>query len=104
MGEAKTIATKPLQSFFIYVSSQVVFRENSNNLVVVGYVLTYPGNKYDNNCFFGSLPGILPTDITPISQAGSIRRRRTIYPDTDFKKGILVLLSTELCVLLRLRV
>lgn len=73
MGEAKTIATKPLQSFFIYVSSQVVFRENSNNLVVVGYVLTYPGNKYDNNCFFGSLPGILPTDITPISQAGSIR-------------------------------
>ena len=95
MGEAKTIATKPLQSFFIYVSSQVVFRENLNNLVVAGHILTYLGNKYDNNCFL-SLPGILPTDITPISQAGSIRRRRTIYPDTGLKKGIVVLLSIGL--------
>ena len=50
-------------------------------------LLSCPGNKCNNNCFFQSVPRILPSFITPTLKARSVLRPWAIFTVTDRKNS-----------------
>ena len=63
----------------------------SFNPFLINVPILYPLNTPENQRFFRSAPGVLPSAIAPTSQARSVHRCRPIFPNTD--KTVIILLE-----------
>ena len=87
-----------LQSDVVALESDVDLTNSSYSYLVrtqriyfiFGNVFVYPSNKYNNNCFFWSIPRILPSVIAPTLQAWSLFKPRAIFHGADRKNNYFI--------------